>query len=114
MLKGDSSTHAFLGRVCGQLSHLGRALPREATREMEHTDKSPPRSMLILPDKSQALEYLDCFFDHLNATYRYLSRAKMQGLLERVYNDDAEVLQCDATMALFLSIIGNGYGSILK
>lgn len=78
------------------------------TREKEVEDQSPTDSILLLPDRAQAEQYLDCFFDHLNATYRYLPRAKMVGLLNRVYSNDSALLGDNADMALFLSVIASG------
>jgi len=87
---------------------MGETLPRNITRETEDVDDLKDDSILILPDKAHATEYIDCFFDHLNATYRYLPRGKMRIILESVYRDDYDVLHDDAGMALFLSVVGSG------
>jgi hypothetical protein len=87
---------------------MGKALPRNITREREDVDDLAESSILILPDKANASEYVDCFFDHLNATYRYLPRAKMKGILDRLYEGDPQLLRDDASLALFLSVIGSG------
>jgi hypothetical protein len=63
---------------------MGEALPRNITREKEDVDDLKDSSILILPDKAHATEYMDCFFDHLNSTYRYLPRGKMRRILEAV------------------------------
>lgn len=104
----EVTTHTFLKRVFSHISLLGKVHPREVTREKEVEDQSPTDSILLLPDRAQAEQYLDCFFDHLNATYRYLPRAKMVGLLNRVYSNDSALLGDNADMALFLSVIASG------
>ena len=73
---GDISTHAFLKRISGHLSLMGKALPRNITREREDVDDLAESPILILPGKANATEYMDCFFEHLNATYRYLPRGE--------------------------------------
>jgi hypothetical protein len=87
---------------------MGKALPRNITREGEDINDSSEISILILPDKAQATEYIDCFFDHLNATYRYLPRGKMNTILDRLYQNEHELLRDDASLALFFSVVGSG------
>jgi hypothetical protein len=87
---------------------MGEVLPRNITRETEDVDDLKDSSILMLPSQEQATEYMDCFFDHLNATYRYLPRGKMKRILESVYRDDEKALRDDASLALFLSVMGSG------
>jgi hypothetical protein len=87
---------------------MGKAPPRSITREREDVDDLAESSILILPDKANATEYMDCFFDHLNATYRYLPRGKIKMILDRLYQGDHEHLLDDASLALFFSVLGSG------
>ncbi|CAG9981045.1 unnamed protein product [Clonostachys byssicola] len=106
---GDSSTHAFLRRVSTHLSLVGKVHPREVTREQESLDDdAPDDSVLLLPERHQASEYVDCFFSHLNATYRYLPRAKMDRLVGQIYTNTAAAMKDDATLGLFLSVVSCG------
>lgn len=54
------------------------------------------------------MEYVDCCFEHVNATYRYMPRSKIMHLLERVYEQDEAVLEDDSAMSLLLSVMGTG------
>jgi hypothetical protein len=105
---GDISTHAFLKRISGHLSLMGKALPKNITREREDVDDLAESPILILPGKANATEYMDCFFDHLNATYRYLPRGKIKRILDRLYQGDHELLRGDASLALLFSVLGSG------
>ncbi|KAF5007173.1 hypothetical protein FDECE_6483 [Fusarium decemcellulare] len=102
------STYVFLKRVCTHLSVLGRTHPREVTREQENADISPANSLLIMPGRHQATQYIDCFFSHMNATYRYLPRDKMNHLLDLNYQDHTAHMSDDASLALFLSVLACG------
>lgn len=103
---GDISTDAFLRRIRGHINVMGKALPRTITWEREDVDDPTGSSILILPDKTHATEYMDCFF--LNAIYRYLSQGKMQRILDLVYQNDDELLRDGASMVMFLSVVGSG------
>lgn len=105
--QGDTSTYTFLRHISGQLNLMGRTLPRNILSEEDDLEDNPS-APLVLPERCRALEYLNCFFDHLNGTYRYLSRRFMVDLLEKIYNDDNETLGDPASVALFLSVIGSG------
>jgi hypothetical protein len=85
---GDISTHGFLKRISGRLSLMGKVPPRNVTREREGVGDLAESSILILPGKVNASEYMDCFFDHLNLTYRYLPQAKMKGILDSLCEGD--------------------------
>lgn len=105
---GDISTDALLKRIRGHINVMGEALPRNITREREDVNDPAGSSILLLPDKAHVTEYMNCFFDHLNAIYRYLPRGKIQRILNLVYQNDDELLRDDASMALFLSVAGSG------
>ncbi|VUC23944.1 unnamed protein product [Clonostachys rosea] len=107
---GDTSNYAFLKRICGRLTLMGKILPRNINPgEEEDIQDAPDGVAFIFPDKAISLEYLDCFFDHLNGTYRYLSKTYMITLLERVYSDDNNVLNDNAALGLLLAVLGSGY-----
>ncbi|KAJ3529927.1 hypothetical protein NM208_g9546 [Fusarium decemcellulare] len=102
------STYVFLKRACTHLSVLGKTHPREVTREQENADIGPANSLLIMPGRHQATQYIDCFFSHMNATYRYLLRDKINHLLELNYQDQMAHISDDASLALFLSVLACG------
>lgn len=87
---------------------MGEALPRNIIRETEDVDDSAGCPMLLLPDKAKAIEYVRYFHEHLNATYRYLPMVKVRRILECAYEDDNPAIQDDASLALFLSVMGTG------
>lgn len=54
------------------------------------------------------MSYLDCFAEHAQVTYRYVSRRQWQSLVTRLYADDETLYADDANMALLLLVIGLG------
>ncbi|KAL4946641.1 fungal-specific transcription factor domain-containing protein [Aspergillus oleicola] len=102
---GDSSTHAFLKSVYTHLQSLGQVLPRNLQRPAEQIlERESSASVFFPPECKIAQEYIDCFFEHSNATYRYIPRSQVQGLLEGFYAQDERVLGDDAKVAVFLML----------
>lgn len=102
--------HAFLQRVFEHLSLAGQGLPRNLLRQHEDTQKEfDPITTFILPGKELAKEYVACYFEHANITYRYLPQADVYGLLDRLYEDDLALLNNESQMAIILLVLGIGY-----
>ncbi|KAL4885513.1 hypothetical protein BJY04DRAFT_214311 [Aspergillus karnatakaensis] len=55
-----------------------------------------------------AQEYVDCFCEHSNATYRYVPRSQIQNLMDGFYAQDEQVLQNDADVAVLLLVMAVG------
>jgi hypothetical protein len=77
--------------------------------ENDHVCKANNFQTLVLPDKLLATSYLEAYFDHGNATCRFLSREKSFALLAELYTDKEELSQDHASSALILFLIGTGY-----
>ncbi|KAL4950783.1 fungal-specific transcription factor domain-containing protein [Aspergillus filifer] len=106
---GDASTHTFLKSVYTHLQSLGQVLPRNLQRPAEQIlEGESPASIFFPPDRKIAQECIDCFFEHSNATYRYIPRSQVQGLLEAFYAQDEGVLGDDAKSAVFLLVLAVG------
>uniref|UniRef100_A0A8H7K2X0 Xylanolytic transcriptional activator regulatory domain-containing protein n=1 Tax=Bionectria ochroleuca TaxID=29856 RepID=A0A8H7K2X0_BIOOC len=106
---GDASVHAFLQKVSGHLAHVGRGLPRNLfSKEQGGLIEDNQASTFVLPSIETAKAYFDCFFDHANTTYRYLPKAEMFELLNRVYAENETVLSDHTNMAIILLIMGIG------
>uniref|UniRef100_A0A8H7N0W9 Zn(2)-C6 fungal-type domain-containing protein n=1 Tax=Bionectria ochroleuca TaxID=29856 RepID=A0A8H7N0W9_BIOOC len=106
---GDASVHAFLQKVSGHLAQVGRGLPRNLfSKEQGGLIEDNQASTFVLPSIETAKAYFDCFFDHANTTYRYLPKAEMFELLNRVYAENETVLSDHTNMAIILLIMGIG------
>ncbi|ETS83939.1 hypothetical protein PFICI_05815 [Pestalotiopsis fici W106-1] len=75
--------------------------------------KEPPtdsgnNQQIILPSKIVAQEYVNCFFEHANITYRYLPQADAYDYLDQLYDEDSSLLNNDARMAIILLLMGIG------
>ena len=81
--------------------------------ENDHVRKESNVQTLVLPDKSLATSYLEAYFDHGNATCRFLPRDQSFALLDRLYMDNDKLSQEYAKSALILFLIGTGYVSAL-
>ncbi|KAF9772945.1 hypothetical protein IL306_009310 [Fusarium sp. DS 682] len=108
---GDPSVHAFLQRVTSHLAQVGQGLPRSlfnpSSETVADTDVYSIRT-LILPDKQVAKDCIAAYFDHGNATCRFLLPTDMYHLLDLLYDNDAAILQNHAQMAIIVLLIGTG------
>lgn len=106
---GDPSVHAFLKKVYGHLSLMGQAMPRNLFRPSEETfEKTTDRDLFMLPDHVVLKDYLHCFFEHSNVTYRYVPRLLAETLLDQLSRDDDFLMQDYASMAMLLMVAGVG------
>ncbi|RAH77200.1 hypothetical protein BO86DRAFT_413302 [Aspergillus japonicus CBS 114.51] len=106
---GDASVHNFLHKVSEHLTLIGQALPRNLLRwEEEILNTVGDRSTFVFPPRDTAREYLNCYFEHANVTYRYLLRTETFAILDRVYDDDEAVFEHPATIAILLFAMGVG------
>lgn len=64
---------------------------------------------LILPDRQTAVRYFEAYFDHGNATCRFLPRDGVLADLDRLYNNDSEITEDCTRMAIILLVISTGY-----
>lgn len=101
--------HAFLKKVYGHLSLMGQAMPRNLFRPTEEAlEKTSDRDLFMLPDHSVLQDYVRCYFEHSNVTYRYIPRVRAEGLLDQLGRDDDALLQDNASMAMLLMVAGVG------
>ncbi|KAH8663792.1 fungal-specific transcription factor domain-containing protein [Ilyonectria robusta] len=108
---GDASVDAFLRRVSGHLAQIGQGLPRNLFKRHEEDDHIHATNYiqtLALPDKSTATSCLDAYFDHGNATCRFLPRDQTFKLLDDLYTNDDKLAQNHANTAIILLVIGTG------
>ncbi|KAK2044841.1 hypothetical protein LZ31DRAFT_594440 [Colletotrichum somersetense] len=108
---GDPSVHAFLQRVSSHLAQVGQGLPRSLfNRSSETVFKNDIYSIrtLVLPDKQVAKDYVAAYFDHGNATCRFLLANDIYQLLNLLYENNPAILQNHAQMAMILLLIGTG------
>ncbi|OJI98092.1 hypothetical protein ASPVEDRAFT_79758 [Aspergillus versicolor CBS 583.65] len=106
---GDASTHAFLKSVYTHLQSMGQVLPRNLHRPAEQIlEGDSPASIFFPLERHFAQEYIDCFYEHSNATYRYIPRSQIEHLLDGFYAQEEKVLQDDAGMAVLLLVMAIG------
>lgn len=106
---GDASTHAFLKSVYTHLQSMGQVLPRNLHRPAEGIlEGDSAASIFFPPERHLAREYIDCFYEHSNATYRYIPRSQIEHLLFGFYAQDEEFLQDDASMSVLLLVMAVG------
>lgn len=108
---GNASVDSFLRRVSGHLAQIGQGLPRSLFTRFQENDfvrKEGNVQPLILPEKTLATSYLEAYFDHGNATCRFLPREQSFALLDRLYTNHEELFQDCANSALILFLIGTG------
>ncbi|KAH8589542.1 fungal-specific transcription factor domain-containing protein [Bisporella sp. PMI_857] len=108
---GDASVHAFLQKVSGHLAGVGRGLPRRLFKR--HEERAPQRDSqygqtLILPDKGTAKSYVDAYFEHGNATCRFLPPRETYLRLDQLYSDTDAQTQDQIERAIILLVIGTG------
>lgn len=88
---------------------MGQAVPRNLFRPIEKVlDEDPQGATFIFPDKLAATGYLDCFFEHCNATYRYIPKKQIYFYLDQIYTEDDNILKDDAKMAVLLLVMSLG------
>ncbi|WKT52396.1 hypothetical protein QSH57_002910 [Fusarium oxysporum f. sp. vasinfectum] len=109
---GDASVDAFLRRVSRHLTQIGQGLPRNLFKRHEECDRSVRASnyihTLALPDKSIATSYLEAYFEHGNATCRFLPRDQTFELLDDLYENSESLSRDDESSAIILLVIGTG------
>ncbi|KAI8669820.1 Zn(2)-C6 fungal-type domain-containing protein [Fusarium sp. Ph1] len=108
---GDASVDAFLRRVSEHLAQIGQGLPRNLFKRHEEDDHVHTGSYiqtLALPDKSAAISYLEAYFDHGNATCRFLPRDDIFKLLDNLYANDEKLAENHVDTAIILLAIGTG------
>lgn len=68
-----------------------------------------------MPSRQEAEEYVECFFDHVNPTYRYLCVREINQILHRVYSDEGQIRQDNAaSFALVLAVLACGWVLVLS
>ncbi|KAL4867321.1 hypothetical protein BDV12DRAFT_186734 [Aspergillus spectabilis] len=105
----DASTHAFLKSVYTHLQSMGQVLPRNLRRPAEQIlEGDSPASIFFPPTRQVAQEYVDCFYEHSNATYRYIPKSQIQHLMDGFYAQEERVLQDDAGVVILLLVMAVG------
>ncbi|KAF2172046.1 hypothetical protein M409DRAFT_35706 [Zasmidium cellare ATCC 36951] len=84
---------------------MPRYISQPAECVLPDDDKSP---MVVLPDQTTTMSYLECFAEHAQVTYRYVPRQQWQSLVTRLYSDDESLLNDDVNMSLLLLVVGLG------
>jgi len=88
---------------------MGQVLPRNLHRPAEQIlEGDSAASIFFPPERHFAQEYIDCFYEHSNATYRYIPRSQIEHLLAGFYGQEEEFLQDDASMAALLLVMAVG------
>ncbi|KAL3450218.1 hypothetical protein BJX65DRAFT_305672 [Aspergillus insuetus] len=104
---GDASVYAFLRKVSSHLAQVGQGLPRSLFKNHEENDRllnSSCVGAIVLPDKETAKTYLKAYFNHGNATCRFLRRDEIFGLLDSLYADSLGLSDDHARMALIMLV----------
>ncbi|KAF6830026.1 fungal specific transcription factor domain-containing protein [Colletotrichum musicola] len=108
---GDASVHAFLARLSNHLAQIGQGLSRNLFKRPEEHDVNDSilhTQNLILPPKDAGKMCLDAYFEHGNATCRFLPPREAYGLFEKLYGGAVELSSYPATEALVLLIMATG------
>jgi hypothetical protein len=88
---------------------MGQVLPRNLHRPAEQIlEGDSPASIFFPTERHFAQEYIDCFYEHSNATYRYIPRSQIEHLLDGFYAQEEKALQDDAGMAVLLLVMAIG------
>lgn len=112
--QGDPSVHGFLRRVSSHLARVGQGLPRNLfNREQDALKAGEQITTFVLPEKSTAQSYINCFFEHANVTYRYVPRTDIIELFDLVYADGDSMPEDPTKMAMLLLVMGLGYDYFL-
>jgi hypothetical protein len=89
---------------------MGQLFPRNISRPAEELFvESVPRIPLLPLSRKVAEEYIECFYTHSNATYRYIPRKQIEDLLNDFYLQNETVLRDDAGMAILFMVLAIGY-----
>lgn len=101
---------AFLQRVSVHLAQIGQGLPRNLFKRHEEDtqNKQGYTSTLVLPEKAVARRCLEAYFEHGNATCRYLPIDPTNKLLDKLYANDLKLAQDHASMAIILLVVATG------
>ncbi|KAF3384126.1 hypothetical protein DPV78_012903 [Talaromyces pinophilus] len=106
---GDSSAHTFLKRVYTHLKSMGQLSPRNLSRPAEELFVESILRIPLLPlSHTVAEEYIECFYNHSNATYRYIPRKQIEDLLNGFYLQKESVLRDDAGMVVLFMVLAIG------
>ncbi|PCD25283.1 hypothetical protein AU210_014390 [Fusarium oxysporum f. sp. radicis-cucumerinum] len=95
-----------------KIAPIGQGLPRNLFKRHDECDRSMRASnyihTLALPDKSIATSYLEAYFEHGNATCRFLPRDQTFELLDGLYENSESLSRDDESSAIILLVIGTG------
>ena len=104
--------HAFLQKVSGHLGRIGQGLPRSLFKRHEESSWTTADARyvqpLVLPDLATATSYFDAYFDHGNATCRFLVRDEVLANLRKLYANESKMMEDHTRMAIVLLVIGTG------
>ena len=110
-MSGDASNMCFVRRIYDHLSlatTCATFLRAAASQDEEEEHWQLDVSSFILPSREAAEKYFECYFNHSGATYRYLDRPHVQGLLDRLYQSDDDILEDHSNTALLLMVMAEG------
>ena len=108
---GDASNKYFVRRIYNHLSFATTSdtFPRAAvSQDEEEENRQLDMSSFFLPLRESAEKYFECYFNHSGATYRYLDRPYIEGLLDRFYQSDDDILEDHSNVALLLMVMAEG------
>ena len=111
----DASVHAFLQSVSSRLAQVGHGLPRNLFKR--HEENVPIQSTdstqtLVLPDKDTAKGYMEAYFEHGNATCRFLPPRETYEKLDWLYEHPNSEMHTQVDKAIVLLVIATGYSSL--
>lgn len=66
----------------------------------------------MLPSKDTAKGYMDAYFEHGNATCRFLVPEETYQKLDQLYTQTDQGAQSQIDMTIALLVIGTGYGAV--
>lgn len=101
----------FMRRVYNHLSLATTSdiFPRAAvSQDEEEENRQLDVSSFFLPSREAAEKYFEYYFNHSGATYRYLDRPYITGLLDRLYQSDNDILEDHSKVALLLMVMAEG------
>lgn len=107
---GQSSGSSFLDKIYRNLSSTIalRSFPRTIS-EMDESeiDPTPESDLPFLPNKATAELYVNCYFGHCAATYRFVSQATIKDELQRVYGGMNPGTASETALLLELMAVGS-------
>lgn len=88
---------------------MGQLSPRNLSRPAEELFVESILRIPLLPlSRTVAEEYIECFYNHSNATYRYIPRKQIEDLLNGFYLQKESVLRDDAGMVVLFMVLAIG------